>query len=281
MITTVTKIRDLRAAILPWREAGETVALVPTMGALHKGHLTLVEQARKTCKRVVASIFVNPLQFGPKEDLAKYPRQMEQDQKMLAEAGCDLLFAPTPADMYPEGSVTKIDPGPLVTHLEGAFRPGHFVGVATVVAKLLLQAMPDAALFGEKDYQQLLVIRRIVQDLDIPVHIIGVPTVRDADGLALSSRNAYLSADERQRAAVLPRVLKETIEAILSGQDIETSLKIGKDKLGQAGFTVDYLELAHALTLAPMRDLNAPARLLVAARMGATRLLDNMAVDRL
>ncbi|MDX2027673.1 MAG: pantoate--beta-alanine ligase [Alphaproteobacteria bacterium] len=281
MLSVVNTVRDLRAALLAWREAGDTVGFVPTMGALHRGHIALVEQARKATKRVVASIFVNPLQFGPQEDLAKYPRQLEADRKMLADAGCDLLFTPTPEEMYPNGAVTKIDPGPLTGMLEGAFRPGHFTGVATVVVKLLLQVMPDAAFFGEKDYQQLLVIRRIVQDLNIPVHIVGVPTVRDTDGLALSSRNAYLSPEDRQRAGALPRVMQETIAHILEGADIEKTLKAGQEKLRQAGFSsVDYLELADATGLSPLRAMNTPARLLAAARMGSTRLIDNMAVDR-
>jgi pantoate--beta-alanine ligase len=280
MTSTVTTIRDLRTSLLKWREAGDTIGLVPTMGALHKGHMSLIAASKKNAKRTVASIFVNPLQFGPKEDLAKYPRKLEQDQALLAEAGCDLLFAPTVQDMYPEGAATTIDPGPLGTILEGAFRPGHFSGVATVVTKLLLQAMPDAAFFGEKDYQQLLVIHRVTHDLNIPIHIVGVPTVRDTDGLALSSRNAYLSPDERARAVALPRTLNEVAAEITAGKNIEASLKAGREKLIAGGFNVDYLELADPHTLVAVREYKAPARLLAAARMGATRLIDNLTVDK-
>jgi len=278
VISTVTTIRDLRTTLLGWREAGETVALVPTMGALHQGHKVLVETAGKMAKRAVTSIFLNPLQFGPKEDLAKYPRSLEADQKLLSEAGCDLLYAPTPADMYPPDFAAKIDPGPLGTILEGAARPGHFTGVVTVVIKLLLQTMPDIALFGEKDYQQLLIIHRAVRDLDLPIHIVGVPIVRDTDGLAFSSRNVYLSPDERKCAVALPNTLQETAATIREGKDIAAALKTGQDKLTKAGFTVDYLELADAHTLAPTRTLTGPARLLAAAKIGATRLIDNLAV---
>jgi pantoate--beta-alanine ligase len=240
--------------------------------------LTLVSEARKAAKRVVVSIFVNPLQFGPKEDFAAYPRQIENDKKLLTEAGVDLLYAPSAEAMYKEGFAARIDPGPLGTILEGACRPGHFIGVATVVAKLLLQAIPDVGFFGEKDYQQLLVIRRIVRDLDIPAHIIGVPTVREADGLALSSRNAYLSLDERKRAVTLPDTLKATIAKIKSGATIEGALAEGRSRLEAAGFVPDYLECADPVTLELVRETGKPARLLAAARIGKTRLIDNMAV---
>jgi pantoate--beta-alanine ligase len=276
---TVTTVQDLRRALLPWREKGESVALVPTMGALHKGHMALVEVAKKTAKRTVVSIFVNPMQFGPKEDLAAYPRPMDADKKLLVDAGCDLLFAPDVAEMYPDGSAAKISPGPLGDVLEGAFRPGHFTGVATVVTKLLMQAMPDIAFFGEKDYQQLLVIRRVTRDLNIPAHIVGVPTVRDADGLALSSRNAYLSPDERKRAVALPQTLEAMVTPLRTGVKVDEVLKEGRTRLTSAGFEVDYLELADAATLTPVRALQKPARLLVAARIGKTRLIDNVAVD--
>ncbi len=263
---------------MSWREAGETVAFVPTMGALHKGHLALVEGARQLAARTLVSIFVNPMQFGPNEDLAKYPRPLPEDQKLLADAGCDLLYAPSAAEIYPEGFVTKIDPGPLATILEGAFRPGHFAGVATVVAKLLLQAMPDIALFGEKDYQQLLIIRRIVRDLNIPSHIIAAPIVRDDDQLALSSRNAYLSLEQHKQAAALPKILVETADQLTAGGSIEMALKEGREKLAAAGFKLDYLELRDAGTLAPAHNLTLPARLLAAVRIGPVRLIDNMAV---
>lgn len=278
MLPTALSVPELRTALFPWREKGESVALVPTMGALHKGHLTLVAEAKKAAKRVVATIFVNPLQFGPKEDFAAYPRQIDNDKKLLAEAGCDLLYAPTANAMYPQGFAVKVDPGPLGTVLEGAFRPGHFLGVATVVAKLLLQALPDAAFFGQKDYQQLLVINRIVRDLDIPVHIVGLPTVREADGLALSSRNAYLSPEERKVAVTLPNTLKDVIAKIKSGGAIEQALVEGLKKLEAAGFKPDYLECADPNSLQPVREASKPARLLTAARLGKTRLIDNMAV---
>jgi len=278
VLQTVTSIHELRAALLKWREAGETVGLVPTMGALHKGHLTLIEGSRRIAKRTVASIFVNPLQFGPSEDLAKYPRPLAEDQKFLDGAGCDLLFAPSPADMYPEGFVIKIDPGPLATILEGAVRPGHFAGVATVVAKLLLQTMPDCAFFGEKDYQQLLIIRRVARDLNVPVHIAALPIVRDADGLAFSSRNAYLTSEQRKQAAAFPRILSETVSQLAAGGAIDAVLKAARERLIESGFKCDYLELRDAGTLAPAHDLTLPARLLAAVRIGPVRLIDNMAV---
>jgi pantoate--beta-alanine ligase len=278
MLPLATTVPELRTSLFPMREKGESVALVPTMGALHKGHLTLVSEAKKAAKRVVVSIFVNPLQFGPKEDFAAYPRQMDADKKLLADAGCDLLYAPTAEAMYPQDFAAKIDPGALGTILEGSFRPGHFMGVATVVAKLLLQTLPDAAFFGQKDYQQLLVINRITRDLDIPVHIVGVPTVREDDGLALSSRNAYLSPEERKTAVTLPNTMKEVIAKIKSGAVIEQALAEGLKKLEAVGFKPDYLECADPNTLQPVRETGKPARLLTAARLGKTRLIDNIAV---
>ena len=276
--STVTTVRDLRTAVLPWRERGETVAFVPTMGALHRGHLSLVEQAKKIANRVVVSIFVNPTQFAPTEDLSTYPRPLEADQKLLVEAGCDLLYAPSVEAMYPQGFVTNIHPGPMATILEGAFRPTHFAGVATVVVKLLLQLMPDIALFGEKDYQQLQILRRVIADLDIPVHILGMPIVRDTDGLALSSRNAYLSPDHRRAAVALPRTLTAVAEQIRASLPVDKALQDGSAQLTEAGFVVDYLELADATTLQPIRNLTAPARLLAAARIGTTRLIDNVGI---
>lgn len=278
---TVTSIRDIRAAMIPWRESGDTIALVPTMGALHRGHMALITKARKMAKRVIATVFVNPTQFAPNEDLARYPRKLEEDQKMLMEAGCDLLFAPTAEEIYPPNFATTIDPGKLATVLEGVFRPTHFRGVATVVVKLLLQILPDAALFGEKDYQQLLVIRQVTRDLNIPIHIIGVPIVRDPDGLALSSRNAYLTPEDRKRALALPKTLQETREAIIGGRDISIALADGMTQLTAAGFSVDYLELADASTLTPIRHRDTPARLLAAGFIGTTRLIDNVEVEYL
>jgi len=279
VIPTVTSVRDLRAALLTWREAGESVGYVLTMGALHRGHTALVEASRKIARRTLVSIFVNPTQFGPNEDLAKYPRPLEEDKRLLTEGKADLLYTPAAAEMYPEGFVTKIDPGPLATVLEGSIRPGHFHGVATVVAKLLLQAMPDCVFLGEKDYQQLLIVRRIVRDLNIPVHVSAVPIVRDVDGLALSSRNAYLSAEQRLQAAQFPKALAQTVVALGSGQPIDTALKEGREKLMAVGFQCDYLELRDSGTLAPAHDLTLPARLLAAVRIGSVRLLDNLAVN--
>jgi pantoate--beta-alanine ligase len=283
MLPTVSTIFDLRTKLLAYRQAGETVAFVPTMGALHNGHMALVAAARRVAKRCVVSIFVNPLQFGPHEDFSTYPRQLEDDQKTLSLAGCDLLYAPQPENMYPQGFSIRLNPGPLGDVLEGAFRPGFFTGVSTVVTKLLLQLLPDAALFGEKDFQQLMIIRSVTRDLDIPVHILGVPTVRDDDGLALSSRNVYLSVDERRRAVALPNTLKNTAENLLKGLAVEDVLAQGRVALKEAGFTVDYLELADTTTLLPLRGKPqgigwAGARLLVAARIGNTRLIDNVPI---
>lgn len=268
----------LHATIAAWRATGDTVAFVPTMGALHDGHLTLVKTARQTAKRVVTSIFVNPTQFGPHEDFSRYPRQLEQDRALLTTAGCDALFAPDVATIYPPGFATSIDPGAIATILEGAIRPGHFAGVATVVTRLLMLVRPDTALFGEKDYQQLLVIQQTVRDLALPVQIIGVPTVRAADGLALSSRNAYLSPEERSRALTLSATLHDCATQLAAGEDMAAVLQDGRDRITAAGFALDYLELRDATTLAPIDQVIAPARLLVAAKIGTTRLIDNMAV---
>ena len=273
-LAVASTVAELRGAVTAWRGAGASVALVPTMGALHAGHLALIARARTLAQRVVASIFVNPTQFGPNEDLSRYPRDVDGDRRKLAAAGCDLAFVPTVAEMYPEGAVAPVDPGPLGTILEGAFRPGHFAGVATVVATLLRQAAPDVAIFGEKDYQQLLVIRRVVHDLDIPVRIEGVPTVRESDGLALSSRNAYLSADERARAPALNRTLGEVARAFAGGD--RTAPERGIVSLLAAGFfKVDYLEVRDAATLEPPLP-SRPARVLAAAWLGRTRLIDNI-----
>ena len=276
----VRTVADLRAVVADWRRAGERVALVPTMGALHAGHLALVTEGRRRADRVVTTIFVNPKQFGAGEDLDRYPRQEAADAAALEGVGCDLLFAPAVAEMYPAGFATTISVEGVTADLDGAARPGHFDGVATVVTKLLNQAQADIALFGEKDYQQLLTIRRLVRDLDIPTEIVGHPTVREADGLALSSRNAYLSADERDRAAELPRALTDAGAAIRKGDDVADVLQIATARLLAAGFaSVDYIELRDAETLAPLTHLDRPARLLAAARMGTTRLIDNVAVN--
>ena len=277
---TVRDIDSLRQAIAALRADGGTVAFVPTMGALHAGHMALVAEGRRRAKHVVASIFVNPTQFGPNEDLATYPRREASDARMLEEEGCEILWAPDVGVMYPEGHATTILVGGGITEtLDGAARPGHFAGVATVVAKLFNQVRPDIALFGEKDFQQLAVIRQMVRDLDLPVEIVGVPTQRDADGLALSSRNAYLTEDERRAARALPRALGEAAGAIQSGGDVEAALNGARDKLAKAGFEpIDYVELRDAETLVPVGQLDRPARLLAAARLGRTRLIDNLPV---
>lgn len=274
----VRTVADLRAQVSAWRQAGLRTALVPTMGALHDGHLTLVRRGRELADRVIATVFVNPTQFGPNEDFSRYPRDEAGDAAKLASAGCDLLFAPTVDVMYPAGFSTSIDVGPVTSRWEGAFRPGHFQGVATVVTKLLLQAGADVACFGEKDYQQLCTIRQLTRDLDIPVQIEGVPTVREADGLALSSRNAYLSPEQRQVAGQLNRVMRSVIDRLHAGEAVEAVLAVGTQALLDAGFTaVDYLALVDALTLEPL-TAPAPGRLICTARLGGVRLLDNMAV---
>jgi pantoate--beta-alanine ligase len=249
------------------------------MGALHAGHVSLVALARARASRVVASIFVNPTQFAPHEDFAKYPRTFEADIEKLASAGCDLVFAPAPAEMYPPGFATTISlEGPAKAGLEDAFRPAHFAGVATIVAKLLIQAAPDVAIFGEKDWQQLAVITRMACDLDLPVEIIGAPTVREADGLAMSSRNVYLNADERAAAPTLHRTLRDCAARIARGEDAAATLAAGRAAIVAAGFALDYLELREAASLAPADGSGEGAlRLLVAARIGGTRLIDNIA----
>jgi pantoate--beta-alanine ligase len=272
-------VADLRQEVAGWRARRERVGLVPTMGAIHAGHLALVERARAENERAVASLFVNPKQFGPSEDFSAYPRDEAADFAAFERAGVDLVFTPSVEEMYPSGFATGIRVAGIGDTLEGAFRPGHFEGVATVVCKLLLQSLPDTAYFGEKDYQQLLVVRRMARDLDIPVRIAGVPTVREADGLALSSRNVYLSKEERRTAPLLHRVLREVATAIVAHpDDPATSLARGLDALRAGGFAVDYLELRDAADLAPVDRLTAPSRLLAAARLGRTRLIDNIAV---
>lgn len=276
----VRDVAALRRAVAAWRAAGERLALVPTMGALHAGHLALVARARTLCPRVVASLFVNPTQFGPNEDFARYPRDEAADAAKLAGAGCDLLYAPSVAAMYPAGFATAVDPGPLAERLCGRFRPGHFRGVATVVAKLLNQARPDVACFGEKDYQQLQIIRRLVADLDLGVAIEGVATVREPDGLALASRNAYLDAAERKVAPALHRALAQVASDIRGGADPHAAAAAGAASLIEAGFArVDYLEACDAETLEPLARLDRPGRVLGAAWLGRARLIDNLPLD--
>lgn len=272
-------IDALRATIARWRDRHLQVGLVPTMGAIHRGHLALVAAAHADCDRVVGSLFVNPKQFGPAEDFAAYPRDEESDLAAFAAGGADLVFAPTVATMYPPGFATNVRVSGVAEGLEGAHRAGHFDGVATIVSKLLLQVLPDIAYFGEKDYQQLLVVRRLARDLDVPTRIVGVPIVREPDGLALSSRNVYLSPVERAVAPLLHRVMEEAAAALRhSGGDVDGLLERSRERLRKAGFAVDYLELRDAETLAPAVSLGVPGRLLAAARLGRTRLIDNVPV---
>jgi pantoate--beta-alanine ligase len=278
MATGVARsVPELRAQVHSWRQEGLQIGFVPTMGALHPGHISLVRAALAACDRVVASIFVNPTQFGVGEDYERYPRNEAADLAALDAAGCHLLYAPGVADMYPEGFATSVTVAGLTEGLCGAVRPGHFAGVATVVAKLLNQVQADAAFFGEKDYQQLLTIRRMATDLDLPVEIVGVPTLREPDGLAMSSRNAYLAADERRIAALFPAVLAAAVEQ-LAGEAAAPVLARARTALEAAGFSVDYIELRDASTLVPVGRVDADARLLGAVRIGRTRLIDNMAV---
>ena len=277
-IKTVRAVAELRAVVSAWRRAGDTVGLVPTMGALHRGHISLVEAARAACRRSIATIFVNPKQFGPREDFSRYPRQEERDRALLEAAGCDLLFAPPVGEMYPAGFSTTVSLAGVSDRWEGEARPGHFAGVATVVAKLLLQAMADKAFFGEKDYQQLRSVTRMARDLDIPVEIVGCPTVREADGLALSSRNVYLTAEERKIAPALHRAIAALAAAAREGKDIGAAVAAGSQSLLKAGFaSIDYLALVDAETLAPLAKLDRPGRVLAAAKLGAVRLIDNVA----
>ena len=256
-----------------------TLALVPTMGALHAGHMALIAEAKRRSDKVAASIFVNPAQFGAGEDFSRYPRREEQDAAMLEDAGCDLLWAPLVKDIYPDGFSTRVSVSGLSKRWEGEARPSHFDGVATVVAKLLLLLRPHIALFGEKDFQQLAVIRRMILDLNIPVEIAAVPTVREADGLALSSRNAYLLQEEREQAAALPRALATARAAILSGAPVGAVLDEARASVRNGGFSsVDYFALVDAETLEPLAVPQGEMRLIAAAVIGATRLIDNIAV---
>jgi pantoate--beta-alanine ligase len=276
-INIVRTVKDLRTERAKWREAGLTVALVPTMGALHAGHLSLMAVARGEADRVAASIFVNPTQFGPKEDFKRYPRDEAGDVAQLAQAGVDLVYIPNAAEMYPPGFSTKISLPSLTDDLCGAARANHFEGVATVVTKLLLQCAPDAAVFGEKDYQQLLVIRRLVRDLDVQVRIVGGTIIREADGLALSSRNGYLSPAERKTAPLLFQILSEVAAELAGGAGCDAASSAGRFRLEGKGFRVDYVAIRDPGTLAPLSGpLRAPARVMGAVNLGATRLIDNV-----
>jgi pantoate--beta-alanine ligase len=279
-LPTVRTVSALRTRMQAWRERRERVAMVPTMGALHDGHLSLIRLAKAQAERVVCSIFVNPRQFGPAEDFEAYPRQEDEDARLLASERCDLIYAPGPEAMYPPGFATTISVGGPSAGLDGDARPGHFDGVATVVAKLLIQCAPDLAVFGEKDYQQLLVIRRLVADLDLTTQVLSAPTARAEDGLALSSRNAYLTEDERRIAGRMNKVLKEIAAAVAQGAPVEQAEAAGRAGLQQAGFEkVDYLEVRGAADLRRFEGkADAPARVFAAAWLGRTRLIDNWPV---
>ncbi|HVO03757.1 MAG TPA: pantoate--beta-alanine ligase [Candidatus Cybelea sp.] len=278
-IDVVRSVAALRAAIRPHRQGGARIGLVPTMGALHQGHLELVKAARCASDFVVATIFVNPTQFGPAEDLDAYPRDEATDLNLLAATGTDLVYTPSVLEMYPKGFSTEVRVSGLTRYLDGPARPGHFEGVATVVTKLFTQVQPDVACFGEKDFQQLQVIRRLTRDLDLPIEIIGVATVREPDGLAMSSRNRYLSAPERRIAARLPAIMKQTSEQLASGASAATLLEAARSALRAAGFDrIDYLELCDAETLEPLASAKEGARLFAAAHLGRTRLIDNWPV---
>ncbi len=278
---TVHTVAELRAQVAVWRRAGERIAFVPTMGNLHRGHIHLVEQARQRASRTVASIFVNPTQFGPNEDFAGYPRTLDADARQLVAAGLDLLFAPSVPEMYPRplAAMTQVTVPELSGILCGASRPIHFSGVATVVSKLFNMAQPDIALFGEKDWQQLMVIRRLVADLDFPIDIIGVPTVRETDGLAMSSRNAYLSAEERAVAPILYATLAASAARLRGGErNYQRLADEAKTQLAEAGLKPDYFEIRRAEDLQPPAAGDTDLRILAAAWLGRARLIDNLAV---
>jgi pantoate--beta-alanine ligase len=277
-ISTVRTVAELRKRVAAWRKAGETIALVPTMGSLHEGHLSLVALAKSKADRVVVSIFVNPTQFGPREDFATYPRDEAGDLKKLGNAGVDLVFAPDAKEMYPDGFKTQLRIADLTEGLCGAARPNHFNGVATVVAKLLTQCGPDIAVFGEKDYQQLLVVKQMVRDLNLPVEIIGAPIVREADGLALSSRNAYLTPAQRKVAPLLYQTISAVAADLAQGRGCDDAVVAARFKLDAAGFRVDYVAVRDPDTLQPMVGPIKRGRVLAAAHLGTTRLIDNVAV---
>ena len=279
-VQVVRTTKELRAVVKDWRRAGDSVALVPTMGALHAGHLSLAEEGLRRCDRVVMSIFVNPAQFAANEDLDSYPRTFEDDMRKFAQAGGHLIWAPTAGEMYPEGFATRIQPQGAATGLETDFRPHFFSGVATVCCKLFTQTLPDFAMFGEKDYQQLCVVRQMVRDLDLPLEIVGCPTIREPDGLAMSSRNAYLSDSERKTAVAIYNVVSEVARKVEGGAEITAACRAGAADLAAAGFReVDYVAVRDAETLEEVRAASGrPARVLAAAWLGKTRLIDNVAV---
>ncbi|MCL1040261.1 MULTISPECIES: pantoate--beta-alanine ligase [Shewanella] len=279
---TTQDIAEIRSKVRQWKRAGETVAFVPTMGNLHQGHITLVTEALKQADHVVVSIFVNPMQFGQNEDLDAYPRTLAADQAALEAAGAELLFTPTPAIIYPKGmdQQTFVEVPGLSDELCGASRPGHFRGVTTIVCKLFNIVQPDVALFGKKDFQQLMVIKAMVEDLSLPIEIIGVDTIREDSGLAMSSRNGYLSEEQKQQAAQLKRTLDEMAEAITAGQAIPNVVQRAQEQLHQAGFKPDYLSVRNAANLQAVGDDDKQLVILAAAFMGSTRLIDNLCFQR-
>ncbi|MGI2129020.1 pantoate--beta-alanine ligase [Shewanella oncorhynchi] len=281
MITSA-HIDDIRTQVRAWRAKGETVAFVPTMGNLHRGHITLVKEAAKRCDHVVVSIFVNPMQFGQNEDLDAYPRTLAADSEALTAAGAELLFTPTPAVMYPKGLAqqTYVEVPGISDLLCGASRPGHFRGVATIVCKLFNIVQPDVALFGNKDYQQLLVIETMVEDLSLPIEIIGVDTIREDSGLAMSSRNGYLTAAEKAAAPALKQAIDAMAAGIKQGQSVDAVTEQAKISLVAAGFTPDYLEIRHAHTLEKGQSQDQTLVILAAAYIGKARLIDNLRFDR-
>jgi pantoate--beta-alanine ligase len=275
----VRTIADLRCCVNNWRKKGESVGLVPTMGGLHNGHLSLVRHSKLHADRTITSLFVNPSQFAPHEDFATYPRKERADREMLEASGNDLLFAPNVSEIYPDGHSTRIDVQGLSQILEGEFRPYFFTGVATVVTKLLLQALPDVSIFGEKDYQQLCLVQTMVRDLDIPVEIIGAKTIREKDGLAMSSRNRYLTVEERKIAPLLYQVISQVAKNVRNGDQPINQRSWAEAELTEAGFgAVDYVAVRDAQTLDPVSDASRPARVLAAAYLGRTRLIDNVAI---
>lgn len=278
-VPVVRTVQELRQTVAAWRAEGLEIALVPTMGALHEGHLSLVRAALSRAQRVIVTIFVNPKQFNSPADLAAYPRTEETDAAMLAGAGAHLLYAPLAGEIYPEGFSTTVSVAGVSEEMEGRFRPGHFDGVATVVAKLFLQSGADCAFFGEKDFQQLQVVRRMARDLDIPVEVVACPTIRERNGLAMSSRNARLSPQEHERAPKLSEVLFEAAAKMAAGADAQPVLAQARRSLEDAGFgVVEYLELRSSASLAPLTRASEPARLLAAAWLGQVRLIDNVEV---
>ncbi len=278
-VPVVRTVPGLRATVKAWRAAGEAIGLVPTMGALHEGHLGLVQLAKKRCARVVVSIFVNPAQFAPHEDFDRYPRDEAGDLAKLGSVGCDIVWSPDRSEMYPEGFATSIVPGGAAEGLESDFRPHFFGGVATVCCKLFTQVLPDIAVFGEKDYQQLCVVRQMVRDLNLPLEIVGAPTVREADGLAMSSRNAYLTPEQRRIAPTLHRAISNAAAAVSGGAAPDAAALAAREEILAAGFDkVDYVEVRDAETLIPVTTgAGRPLRVLAAAWLGKTRLIDNIA----